>query len=298
MWVRICGFLVVNRQESHRGGAPCAARISAMSPRSTLHNPVSYRTAGVLLVVSGALLIVGQVVGILRWKGMYSLTENRSSDLMASRCGILRDDSGVRFACNPASSFTTTMVICSGIAVILASLLMVLAARREGDRGVYGTSLLLGLAGLLTLVTTMFTVDDHPRIHDVSLLVYLLVMWATMEVLVDSATRHAETTGDAHPLIYGAYVPITRVMEFFSIVGALTLVFSGRDVMPGAFERVALDTLTVWVVVFGLGLFSLGGAADRERLRVVEMEKLQRGARSTAPSAAALAGFGRKANDE
>ena len=269
-----------------------------MSPRSTLHNPVSYRTAGVLLVLSGALLTIGQVVGIVKWRGMYSLTENRPSDLTASECGVLRDDSGVRFVCNPVSTFTTSMVILSGVAVVLASLIMVLAARRIGDRGVYGTSLLLGLSGVLTLVTTMFTVDGRPQVHDLSLLAYLLVMWATMEVLVDSATRHAQTTGDAHPLIYGAYVPITRVMEFFSIVGALTLIFSGRDVMPGAFERVALDTLTLWAAVFGLGMFSLGGAADRERMRVVEMERQRREGRVEALSPAALAGFGRDTTDE
>lgn len=269
-----------------------------MSPRSTLHNPVSYRTAGVLLVFSGVVLMLGQAVGILRWRGMYSLTDNRPSDLSTSVCGVLRDSSGVRYACNPVSTFTNLTVLLSGILVILASAVMIFAARRVGDRGVRGTSVLLGSSGLLTVVVAAVTVDEHPHLHDIVLLVYLLSVWAAMEVLVDSATRHAETTGDAHPLIYGAYVPITRVMEFLSIVGTLTLIFSGRDVMPGAFERVALDTLTLWIVVFGLGLFSLGGAADRERMRVAEMERQHRRTRTSGFSAAAVAGFGRESDDD
>lgn len=265
-----------------------------MSPRSTLHNPVSYRTAGVLLVLSGVLLAVGQVLGILRWRGMYSLADNRPADLEASVCGVLRDSSGTRFVCNPDHAVTAGAVVFSGIAVILAAVVMTAAAHRDRDGGVYGTAALLALSGALTCAAGLVTVDDRPVVHDVLLVLYLLSVWGAMEVLVDAATRHAEDTGDAHPLIYGAYVPVTRVMEFVSIVGALTLVFSGRDVMPGAFERVALDTLTLWTVIFGLGMFSLGGAADRERMRVVEMERQHRQTR-TAPSTAALAGFGREA---
>lgn len=264
-----------------------------MSPRSTLHNPVSYRSAGVLLVLSGILVFVGQVVGILRWRGMYSLTENRPGDLMVAQCGVLRDSAGVRYACNPVHTFSLVTFLLSGVAVIAAAALVVVTARRVGDRGVLGTAALLALSGVLTVVLGVVHLDDHARIHDIILLGYLLSMWATMEVLVDSATRHAESTGDAHPLIYGAYVPVTRVMEFFSVVGALTLVFSGRNVLPGAFERVSVDILTVWVVVFGLGLFSLGGAADRERMRVAEMERQHRRGRPEPPSEAALAGFGR-----
>lgn len=267
-----------------------------MSPRSTLHNPVSYRTAGVLLVLSGALLVVGQVLGILRWRGMYSLTDNRPSDLTASVCGVLRDSSGTRFVCNPDHAVTAGAVVSSGIAVIVAAVIMTATARRERDDGVYGTAALLALSGVMTCATALVTENDRPVVHDVLLVFYLLSVWGAMEVLVDAATRHAEETGDAHPLIYGAYVPITRVMEFVSIVGALTLVFSGRDVMPGAFERVAVDTLTLWVLVFGLGMFSLGGAADRERLRVVEMEKQHRQTRTR--STAALAGFGRQTEEK
>lgn len=264
-----------------------------MSPRSTLYNPVSYRSAGVLLVLSGVLLVVGQVVGILRWRGMYSLTQNRPSDLSAPVCGVLRDASGVRFVCNPVHSFTATTVALSGVAVVVAALVMIAVAHRVGDHGVYGTAWLLGVSGGLTLLSTVIPVSSHSTVHDIVLLLHLVALWATMEVLVDAATRHAETTGDAHPLIYGAYVPITRVMEFFSIVGALTLVFSGRDVMPGAFERLAFDVLTLWVLVFGLGMFSLGGAADRERMRVVAMERHHRETQQ-APGSAALAGFGRE----
>ncbi|AGP31537.1 DUF998 domain-containing protein [Corynebacterium terpenotabidum] len=267
-----------------------------MSPRSTLHSPVSYRTSGVLLVLSGVAVLVGQLIGLLRWKGMYSLTENRSSDLAASTCGVLRDTSGVRFVCNPQHTVTAATVIASGLLVVCAAVLMAVAARRDGDQGVIGTASLLGVAGLATVVSGVIPVDVHGLGHDIALLLYLIAMWAAMEVLVDSATRHAETTGDAHPLIYGAYVPITRVMEFFSIVGALTLIFSGRDVMPGAFERVALDVLTVWIVVFGLGLISLGGAADRERMRVAAMER-QHWAIKAGPSSAATAGFGREVDE-
>lgn len=243
------------------------------------------------------LLLVGQIVGMLRWRGMFSLMDNRPSDLVASTCGVLRDSYGTRFVCNPVHGFTALTVVLSGVAVLVAAAVMVFAARRDGDRGVYGTSGLLAFSGLMTCASGVVTVDRYPVAHDVFLVLYLLSVWGAMEVLVDSATRHAETTGDAHPLIYGAYVPVTRVMEFLSIVGALTLVFSGRDVMPGAFERVALDTLTLWTVVFGLGMFSLGGAADRERLRVVEMERMHREARAGQPSSASLDGFGREESE-
>lgn len=267
-----------------------------MSPRSALHNSVSYRSAGALLVISGLLLMVGQITGMVKWHGMYSLIDNRPSDLGATVCGVLRDDSGTRFVCNPAHTFTTVSVAVSGLLVVGGAVLMIAAARRIGDRGVFGPASLLALSGVLTIISALVRVDDHPTFHDIVLLGYLLSMWAALEVLVDSATRHAEETGDAHPLIYGAYLPVTRVIEFFSVVGTLTLIFSGRDVMPGAFERMAFDTLTVWIVVFGLGLVSLGGAADRERLRVAEMEKVHR--RSTQTSAAAAAGFGRTENEE
>lgn len=264
------------------------------SVRSFVHSSLSYRTAGVLLVLSGFSLALGQLIGIVRWRGMYSLMENRPSDLSASVCGVLRDSSGVRFVCNPSHSLTAATAVFAGVAVVIAAIVMVATARRDGHRGVYGPSILLGISGAVSVAAAVVAVDVHPLGHDILLLLYLLSMWATMEVLVESATRHAETTGDAHPLIYGAYVPMTRVMEFFSIVGTLTLLFSGRDVMPGAFERASGDLITLWVVVFGLGLFSLGGAADRERMRVVEMVKRHRESTPDASSEAALAGFGRQ----
>ncbi|WP_010119830.1 DUF998 domain-containing protein [Corynebacterium nuruki] len=233
---------------------------------------ITYRTSGFLLLFSGILSWVGQFIGLLRWRGMYSLVENRATDFGVTECTVLRDHFGTRFVCSPANVVVNGLTVLSGLMVAVAAVLIILTARRERDAAVSPTAVLIGLSGLFTIAVGLIPSDLHGTLNTIVLVAHAVALWAAMEVLIDAATRHAEDTGDAHPLIYGAYLPITRVVEFFSVVALLTLVFSGGNVMPGAFERVVYESLTAWTVVFGICLVSLGGAADQERMRVAGMD--------------------------
>jgi hypothetical protein len=235
---------------------------------------ITYRTSGFLLLFSGLVSWCGQLFGLLRWKGMYSLVENRASDFGVTRCTVVRDHFGTRYVCSPSHTVVNSLTVISGLMVIVAAVIIVVAGRRARDAGVTPTALLVGLSGVFTVVVGVVPSNLHGTVNTIMLVGHAVALWAAMEVLTDAATRHAEDTGDAHPLIYGAYLPITRVVEFFSVVALLTLVFSGGNVMPGAFERVVYESLTAWTVVFGICLVSLGGAADQERMRVAEMDSV------------------------
>lgn len=241
---------------------------------ASMRTMITYRTSGFLLLFSGVLSWVGQIIGLVRWRGMYSLIENRASDFGVTECTVLRDYFGTRYVCSPAHIVVNSFTVVSGLLVVVGAVLIILTARRERDGAVNPTAVLIGLSGLFTMIVGLVPSDVHGTLHTIVLVAHAVALWGAMEVLTDAATRHAEDTGDAHPLIYGAYLPITRVVEFFSVVALLTLVFSGGSVMPGAFERVVYESLTAWTVVFGICLVSLGGAADQERMRVAEMDSV------------------------
>lgn len=233
---------------------------------------LTYRLAGVLLFLSGLVTGFGHIVALLSWRGLYSFTDNRISDFTVTECQVLRDNLGTRYVCNPSYLITNASYTAAAFIIVVAAGVMWLAAGREGQRSVRIPAVLIGGAGAVSMLAGLFPYNVSPAIHDLSMLVYAILMWSFMAFLTGVGTARSAGRRGPHPLIYGAYLLITRLMLTASVVGMLALLLLGPRGLPGAYERLAFDTLTVWLMVIGVCMYSLGGAADQESRRVADME--------------------------
>lgn len=233
---------------------------------------LTYRLAGVLLFLSGFVTGIGHVVALMSWRGLYSFTDNRISDMTVTECQILRDNLGTRYVCNPAFMLTNGAYVVAGFLIVAAAGVMWLAAGREKHSSVRMASVLVGGAGAVSMLAGIFPYNISPAVHDISKLVFAILVWVFMAFLAGVGSARSARGRSPHPLIYGAYLPITRLMLIASVVGMILLLLLGPRGFPGAYERLAFDTLTIWLMVIGICMYSLGGAADQESQRVAEME--------------------------
>ncbi|MGV0868131.1 DUF998 domain-containing protein [Corynebacterium kalidii] len=233
---------------------------------------LTYRIAGVLLFLSGLVTGFGHVVALWSWRGLYSFTDNRIGDFTVTECQVLRDNLGTRYVCNPAYLVTNTAYVAGAFIIVVAAGVMWLAAGREGHRSVRIPAVLAGGAGATAMLAGLFPYDVSPAIHDLSMLVHAILMWSFMAFLTGVGSARTAGGRGPHPLIYGGYLLITRFMLAASVVGLLALLLLGPRGLPGAYERLAFDMLTAWLMVIGVCMYSLGGAADQESRRVADME--------------------------
>lgn len=232
---------------------------------------LTYRLSGVLLILSGLATWFGHIAALLSWRGLYSFTDNRLGDYTVTECQVLRDNLGTRYVCNPAYLVTNVSYVAAGFLIVVAAGVMWIAAGAERHRSVRMSAVLIGGAGAMYMLAGLFPYDVSAAIHDLSMLFYAILMWAFMAFLTGVGTARTAGGRGPHPLIYGGYLPITRLMLTASVVGLLALLLLGPRGMPGAYERLAFDTLTVWLMIIGVCMYSLGGAGDQESRRVAEM---------------------------
>lgn len=233
---------------------------------------LTYRFSGVLLFLSGLLAGFGHIAALLSWRGLYSFTDNRLSDYTVTECQILRDNLGTRYVCNPAFLVTNAAYVASGLVIFAAAAVMWIAASRDGHRSVRIPAVLLGVAGVAMSACGLVPYNVSAFGHDLAMLLLAVSLWVVMAYLAGIGRARRLRGSAPHPLIYGAYVPLTRLMLTVSVVGLLALLLLGPRGLPGAYERMAYDTLTVWIMVIGVCMYSLGGAADQESRRVAELE--------------------------
>ncbi|MGO1948567.1 MAG: DUF998 domain-containing protein [Mycobacteriaceae bacterium] len=233
---------------------------------------MTYRSAGLLLVLSGLVTALGQLIAMLNWRGMYSITDNRISDFTVTECVVLRDNLGTRYVCNPTSLVTNAAFTVAGLLIVVAAVVIARTAIRQGQSSVRVVTAVLAAGGGAYALAGLIPSNVSPWGHDLVMLLFAGLMWTAMLILASAGTMRKVSGREPFPLIYGAYIPITRMMLFVSVVGWLALVVLGPRGMPGLYERLAFDTLTVWLIVIGVGMYSLGGAAEQEARRVAEME--------------------------
>lgn len=223
-------------------------------------------------MISGVLTGIGQLAAFLKWKGLYSITDNRRADFTVSECLILRDNLGSRYVCNPAHLVTDGSYVMAGLLIVAAAGVIAVCARREGHTALGLVISLMGAAGVFYAVAGLIPYDRSQWVHDVLMMLFAAMIWILMAVLAGAGSFRRDSGADPHPLVYGAYIPITRLMLMVSIVGMTLLLVFGSRGLPGGAERLAFDTIMIWLVVIGVAMNSLGGAADQESRRVAEME--------------------------
>ena len=225
-----------------------------------------------LFFLSGIFTCFGQVAAFVSWKGMYSVTDNRLADFTVTECQVIRDNLGTRYVCNPAHMITNSSYVIAGVLLITAGAVIAASAHREGHTTlglvvplVVGTGVFFAAAGLVPYSVSRLG-------HDALMLFFALTVWTLMALLAGLGTYRRAAGAEPSPLIYGAYIPLTKLMLAISVLGMLTLFALGSNGLPGAYERLAFDTITFWLMIIGMGMYSLGGAADKESRRVAEME--------------------------
>ena len=225
-----------------------------------------------LFFLSGIFSCIGQAAAFIRWQGLYSITDNRLADFTVTECQVLRDSVGTRYVCNPAHVVTNTSYAIAGVLLIVAGAVIAASAQREGHTTLGLVVPLVVGSGVFYTAAALVPYNVGRLGHDVLMLFFALTVWTLMALLAGLGSYRRAAGADPSPLIYGAYIPLTKMMLSVSVLGMLTLMSLGSNGFPGAYERIAFDTITFWLIIIGTGMYSLGGAADQESRRVAEME--------------------------
>lgn len=225
------------------------------------------RTAGLLLLLSGLLGYVGQLVAMYLWFGIYSLEFNFLSDLGMSACTQVEDRFMSRHVCSPGYHWFNWATIAAGLLQLLAgALLWRSPADRPGSRPV-GIALVVG--GLAGIGVGAIAFNVSPLWHDLSGILLVLAHWAAMILAAVSAIRVlrrprvGEPAARPIPLLGLAPMVLTWLLLAVSVAGAVMLLAAAPTAPAGIFERLAVDPLRIWI--FALGAALLGGGAVRRR---------------------------------
>ncbi|MFE1667561.1 hypothetical protein [Corynebacterium bovis] len=264
-----------------------------------------HHLTGTLWMLSGLAVLAGQLTAVIRWRGMYSMTDNLIGDLGASGCGLVRDAYGPRYICSPGAGWFTGLTATAGILLALGAVVLLTwpdgggegsgdGAGRDGRDGSDGAgsdrsdggdgrgavpvagrggglrrravvAVPLILAGCGMTVTGLAPSDAAPGLHDAATLWQGVWVWLAM-IGGLTATRAARRDG-GHGVLHGGYAPLTCLLLGVSVAGGLGFLALGTRGMPGMFERAWLDLGTVWIIVVGLAAVTLGGAGEREEIR-------------------------------
>ncbi|WP_185739052.1 hypothetical protein, partial [Corynebacterium bovis] len=262
-----------------------------------------HHLTGTLWMLSGLAVLAGQLTAVIRWRGMYSMTDNLIGDLGASGCGLVRDAYGPRYICSPGAGWFTGLTATAGILLALGAVVLLTwpdgggegsgdGAGRDGSDGGDGAgrdgggdgrgavpvagrggglrrravvAVPLILAGCGMTVTGLAPSDAAPGLHDAATLWQGVWVWLAM-IGGLTATRAARRDG-GHGVLHGGYAPLTCLLLGVSVAGGLGFLALGTRGMPGMFERAWLDLGTVWIIVVGLAAVTLGGAGEREEIR-------------------------------
>ncbi|MEL4151966.1 hypothetical protein MTQ22_01130 [Corynebacterium bovis] len=251
-----------------------------------------HHLTGTLWMLSGIAVLAGQLIAVIRWRGMYSMTDNLIGDLGASGCGLVRDAYGPRYICSPGAAWFTGLTAAAGILLALGAVVLLTwpdgrggAGNGGGDssgavpvgggglrrRALVAVPLILTGGGMT--VAGLTPSDVAPGLHDAATL--WLGVWTWFAMIGGlTATRAARRDG-GHGVLHGGYTPLTCLLLGVSVAGGLGFLLLGTRGMPGMFERAWLDMGTVWVIVVGLAAATVGGAGEREEIRRARLAREQ-----------------------
>lgn len=239
---------------------PSHPRLKATTGRraalGTLVGMNSQRVAGWMLVASGVVGFLGQLIAVVMWQGgLYSLQFNLISDLGMTTCAPVDDAFLPRYVCSPGHLWFNLGTIAAGVLLVVGGALL---------RRLFGCA--LAVSGVALIVVGAVPVDRVAGVHDAAAIGQAVLTWVAM-VLVVIALRE---TRAGVAVVTGAILLVS--------LGGFVLLLLNPEGAPGLYERISFDLLSVWVIY--LGAVSLGRARTRQqhRERRVDPEKQERDA--------------------
>lgn len=209
-------------------------------------DPRGRHRLGALLWVASLVIIPVQLVVALAWPEGYSVRYNAISDLGVTVCGTFSEQGQqVREVCSPWHDVFNAGLVVSGVCIAVGAALL------RGvwiGRGGSAATLLLRLAGLLVAIVGLAPWDTRADLHDLAALGQALAQWAGM-----AAAAVAAGPGLVRRLT--AWALGVSVVGFVAFLAAL----EGTEIPVlgfGGSERLAFDTLSVWIAAVGLILLS------------------------------------------
>lgn len=210
------------------------------------------RVGCVAWILTGLLLPL-QVLVAIAWPRGYSLTKNAISDLGVTSCGPYVDGSAlVREICSPWHTAFNMGLVVTGILMIVGALL--LHGRWDGVAGRVGT-VLMSVAGACVVVVGLTPWNLNPDLHDVAAITQALAQWLAMLLLA----RAAGSGLFRQLTVATVTVSVLGFFVFLSALEGVNIPFVGI----GVAERLAFDTLTLWVAITGSAVLVSNGKAQQ-----------------------------------
>lgn len=231
-----------------------------------------YRLSGIFLILSSLIGFAGQAGALRKWDGYYLFTDHLISDLGISTCDQIRDAFGPRYICSPGHDWFNYGLVISGWFLVFAGIALIAAGRRAEPRdlvaGYLSVGIVLIVSGISLSSVGLFPSDTGGTAHGSAAAVHAVTLWVAM-ILGIRASSAARSQGSL-PMLHGTNRVLTVVFLGVSVLGFAGLMLLGRNhVMPGFFERLGFDVLSVWTILLGAALMAIPG------LRTTEVRKKQ-----------------------
>lgn len=219
-----------------------------------------YRLSAIFLISSALAGFIGQAMAARIWDGYYLFTDYLISDLGMTQCDQIRDNFGPRYVCSPGHDWFNYATVLSGVLLALGAVLLLLAgagaARRDTVAGYRAVGLLLALAGIAVAVVGFYPHDVNAAVHGIAAISQAVAMWCAMIIGIRAGT--AAPSRGFIPMLHGGSRGLSIMLLAASLLGFVGLISLGASgVLPGFFERLSFDVLSVWTILLGRALWTV-----------------------------------------
>lgn len=210
------------------------------------------RTAGTFLLLAVVAFWLGQFVAALFWQGIYDPSYFLIRDLAAPQCVFIESDVLPRYVCSPAHLAMQFGLLLAGVAVCIAGALLLSRFQVIGAAMIaVGVSLELALAGALTQYDALANVAHTAGV----LAAWIWIVAALLQVVRRQALEAPKLLSTLAAVISGVGLVVSAV--------GLWLYVSGGALAPfGMYQRMSVEVITIFVILFAASLRSWGKRVD------------------------------------